>query len=177
MTQTNHGANGCCLRRTRSRKEGRSKKGVRVRFAGDAVGVSNALPAKRTLTPFFDPVAFPPLRQSVWRRMCLECARQIATRRVARAGGDRRVDNESRRMRDETMRSVDDRNAGSVRRTVRRHGWRRPSAQGWLERVRRTDPASRSSPPTQGPPRDATFAYLVSPVSRGIPFRAFAKPA
>ena len=31
---------------------------------------------------------------------------------------------------------------GSVRRTITRHGWRVGSAQGWLERVRRTEPPS-----------------------------------
>ena len=51
-------------------------------------------------------------------------------------------------MGDATMCSVEGRGAASVRRTVRRHGWRRSSAQGWLERVRRTDAAPRPSPPT-----------------------------
>ena len=64
-----------------------------------------------------------------------------------------RIARKRHRMRDETMCSVDGRGAGSVRRTVRRHGWRRSSDHGWLERVRRTDPAPRPSPPTCTSPR------------------------
>jgi hypothetical protein len=157
-----HGGDGRCPRRTRSSKEEGQSTFCTTPLEGRTHN------AKGTLTLFFarHPWALDrrhPWRLTVRRRQHPSPPRARVHPFAGTNRGDRcsrrshRIARKFHRMHDATMRSVDSRGGGSVRRTVRRHGWRRSSAQGWLERVRCTDPASRLAATNQRQCR-VTFA-------------------